>query len=90
MESQFTAITTAVLIKECNKAIVLPTKEYLPLDKPKHFLKTVLGAKSRMVTGPTLSHVVCGKTRAVWQGCSQPNFPPSWETVGKQTKPGGM
>lgn len=44
-----TAITTAMLIKECNKVSVLPTKEYLywPLDKPRHFLKTVPGVVSQ-------------------------------------------
>lgn len=36
-----------MLIKECNKVSVLSTKEYLPLDKPKHFLKTVPGVVSQ-------------------------------------------
>lgn len=83
-----------MLIKECNKVNVLPAKGHLPLDKTKHFLKTIPGdisqPKAEWWLAPHWAMWCMGKQRQCVGGAPGLTFPPTGKQWRKKTKPGGM
>lgn len=67
-------ITSTILIKECTKVGVLPTKEYSLPNKQKHFLKTVSSmvsqTKAKWPLALCYGHMVI-KTKTIYQGGSR-------------------